>query len=312
LTPAQAPLATIVISTKNRRDELRAALASCLTQSVPVEVLVFDDGSTDGTSDMVRAEFPSFTLHRFETSAGYIPRRNQGASLGKAPIFISIDDDATFPSPRTVEQTLADFSDPRIGAVAIPYIDTLFSQAVKQRSPDPASIHILSEFRGTACALRRDLFLELGGWREMLFHQSEEDDYCLRMLAAGYLVRAGNADPIPHNESPSRDLTRLVTFNARNNLLFVWHHVPARVLLPHMTVTAINLLRHGFKVRYPRAALRGMRKAVADIVTGRAKRKPVPMTVYRVHRWLRHRGATPIAEVQSRLGAGSSDGQARS
>jgi glycosyltransferase involved in cell wall biosynthesis len=50
--------ASVVISTKNRKDELRNAITSCLSQSVPVEVVVFDDGSENGTSEVVRQDFP--------------------------------------------------------------------------------------------------------------------------------------------------------------------------------------------------------------------------------------------------------------
>ena len=44
------PVASVVITTRNRCDELVDAVRSALNQSVPVEVLVIDDGSTDGTA----------------------------------------------------------------------------------------------------------------------------------------------------------------------------------------------------------------------------------------------------------------------
>src|SRR5262245_20418497 len=94
-----APRATIIISSKNRADDLRRTVTSSLQQSVNLEVLVLDDGSTDDTSDVIRNEFPHVKLHRFEQSLGYIVRRNQGASLASAPIVFSIDDDAIFSSP---------------------------------------------------------------------------------------------------------------------------------------------------------------------------------------------------------------------
>src|SRR5215475_13689688 len=53
-----APCATIIISTKNRSDDLRKTVESSLQQSANPEVLVLDDGSTDGTSDVIRNEFP--------------------------------------------------------------------------------------------------------------------------------------------------------------------------------------------------------------------------------------------------------------
>ena len=45
--------ASVVIATRNRKNELRRAIASVVRQTDPVEVIVIDDGSTDGTSEMV-------------------------------------------------------------------------------------------------------------------------------------------------------------------------------------------------------------------------------------------------------------------
>src|ERR1700693_3169979 len=101
--------ATVIITTKNRKDDLRKAGASALLQDARPRVLVVDDGSTDGTSDMIRAEFPTVQFERVEQSRGYIVQRNRGASLAQTPFIISIDDDAVFSSPQVVSQTIAEF-----------------------------------------------------------------------------------------------------------------------------------------------------------------------------------------------------------
>ena len=100
--------ASIVITTKNRKEELRLALRSAVTQSGQPEIIVLDDGSTDGTAELVRVEFPQVTLHRFEESKGLVVRRNEGARLAAGDVIFSIDDDAMFSTPRIVEQTLGE------------------------------------------------------------------------------------------------------------------------------------------------------------------------------------------------------------
>src|SRR3954463_12160833 len=112
------PDATVAITTRNRRDDLRAALQSAVRQQgCAIEILVVDDGSTDGTSEMVRAEFPHARVCRYEQSGGLTGRRNAAAPLASAPILVSIDDDAVFSSDTIVARTVADFDPPRIAAV---------------------------------------------------------------------------------------------------------------------------------------------------------------------------------------------------
>ena len=162
--------ASVLITTKNRKEELRRALRSAFAQTVQPEVLVLDDGSTDGTAEMVRTEFPKTVLHSFAESKGYIVRRNEGARLATGDGIFSIDDDAEFSTPQVVGQTLMEFDDARIGAVAIPYIEPHKANRLMQKSPDSKTVWITDQFIGTAHAVRRDVFLKLGGYREALVH----------------------------------------------------------------------------------------------------------------------------------------------
>ena len=303
------PAASVVITTKNRKDDLRKAITSAVAQHGDVEVLVVDDGSTDGTAEMVRAEFPRVRVERVEQSQGLIVQRNRGASLATAPIIVSIDDDAALPSPRTIEQTLAEFEHARVGAVAIPYVDVLIDPAVRQRTPDPARIFATSTFRGTAHALRRDLFLRLGGYREALFHQAEEDDYCARLLNLGFITRLGNADPIEHYESPRRDRKRVYVYAARNNVLFAWHNVPMRNLPVHLAGTTYNLLRHGFRSRHPLWVGEGLLRGWAGGPAAVGRRTAMQPEIYRLHRRLRRAGSLPLDKIEPVLAAAARGGE---
>jgi len=166
--------ASIVIVTKDRKDQLRRALGSAIQQDGPIEVMVLDDGSSDGTVEMVRTEFPRVMLYETKISLGCIAQRNRAASLCSSEIIISIDDDAEFSTPKVVEQTLRAFSHPRIVAIAIPYIEPHKSNQKLQIAPSEDAIWITDSFRGTAYAMRRDVFLKVGGYRDKLVHQGEE------------------------------------------------------------------------------------------------------------------------------------------
>ena len=235
-----------MITTHNRREELRRALASALRQTGDVEILVFDDGSSDGTAEMVRDEFPAVRVHREPRALGLIVARNRAAELVDAPVIVSIDDDAEFVAPDTVEQTLRDLDAPAIGAVAIPHLDVNKDGRQAPRAPDGDAVWVTSVYVGTAHAIRRDLFLALGGYRGDFVRQGEELDFCLRLLDAGWWVRLGRAaQPILHHESPKRDLEQIDVYGRRNEILHVWLNAPARWVLPHVAYRIVNGLRLG-------------------------------------------------------------------
>jgi glycosyltransferase involved in cell wall biosynthesis len=289
--------ATVVITTKNRREDLVKAVASALTQTANPEVLVIDDGSTDGTAEFMAREFPAVRLHRSEQSLGLIVQRNRAARLASHPIVFSIDDDAVFSSAGVVEQTLREFDHPQVGAVAIPMVDVNTSPAVRQKAPRPDGIYAVYDYIGTAHALRRDLFLQLGGYREVLFHQSEEEDYCLRILNHGYITRAGNADPIHHFESPKRSFARMDYYGARNKVLYAWHNVPFPHLPKHLVATT---LLTSVYARHPvrcLTRLRGVANAYTVIGSGRTHRQPVSVASYLLSRRLKKTGPLPLEAI---------------
>jgi GT2 family glycosyltransferase len=289
--------ASIVITTKNRKEDLRRALLSCLKQTAQPEVIVIDDGSSDGTEEMVRADFPAVRIFRDQLSRGLIVQRNRAARLATNEIIFSIDDDAEFSSSRTVEQTLAEFDDPRIAAVAIPFINVRYSDAVLQRAPDRAGVFVTSSFIGTAHALRRDVFLALGGYREFLFHQGEEEDLCIRMLEAGKFTRLGKADPIYHYESPTRDFRRWHVYEARNRLLFCWYNVPMPHVLFHAPAITVKRALYSLRRGRPLWTAHGLARGIGACVNQVAQRRPVHPKTFRLFRTLRRQ---PVALEMSK------------
>ena len=300
--PPTTPAATIVIVTKDRGDVLPDAVASAVQQEGDPEILIVDDGSSDGGVDAVQAAFPQVRVHRFETSAGLVVRRNDAARLARGAVLVSIDDDAVFTAPDTVTRTLAEFSDPRIAAVGIPYIDVRRNDIMLQRAPDDEGCWIGPVFRGTAHAVRRDVFLALGGYRERIVHQGEEADYCLRLLEAGYVVRYGRAAPIHHRESPRRSRRRMERYGRRNEQLLCATYYPA----PWDVLYGIGLAG--------KSVLRGLRSdgglvwiaqgillGVREQVTARDGRRPVARSTFALDRRLRRAGCLPLHEVAPAL-----------
>ena len=240
----QTSLASIVIPTRFRVEELRELIHSVFAQTVPVEILVMDDGESDVLSEMLRVEFPQVRYLKLGSGRGPAFQRNRGIEFATHPIVFFVDDDTLLVSPKTLEQTLAEFEHPRIGAVGIPFINVRQGQALQQRA-SAAGIQVAHAFVGAAHAVRRDVFLKVGGYREHFFYMGEEGDLCLRMMQAGYVMRLGRADPIHHLESPRRNLGRAGFSGRRNDILFCWHNVPMSHFVPHLLATTFQRSMRG-------------------------------------------------------------------
>lgn len=293
--------ASVVITTRNRKDELRNALASTLLQTAPAEVIVIDDASTDGTADMVGAEFPGVQLHRSEVARGLIVQRNFAAELARSPIIVSLDDDAVFTSPHTLAQTIAAFDHPRVGAVTIPFIDVGHRPDVIGVAPDRRSIYIAGTYIGAAHAVRRELFLRLGGYRGYLFQYAEERDFCVRMLNAGYVTRLGTADVVHHFLSPKRQHSRGYIFRARSFLLYPWYNAPTLYLPFHFAAAAFNMMKFGLRERHPIWTAWGIIRGCAASIHELPRRRPVTTRTYLLSQELMRRGCMPLTEAEGRL-----------
>lgn len=289
--------ATIVITTKNRKEDLIRALDSCMRQRGIVETLVVDDGSTDGTSALVRSCFPSVRLVRFEESRGYIRARNEAARLAEGDVIISIDDDAEFSQPSIVETVLSEMEDPRVAAVAMPFIDVNLEKKLKQCAPDRNGTWITNEFIGTAHAIRKVVFREVGGYREVLFHQCEEGDFCIRLLERGWVVRLGNSAPILHYHSPLRSQERMNVFGQRNLMLFAWHNVPMPEFIAHLITTTLNGLLWGLRRGQFFHRLRGSWCGLLASAQELSCRRPVTRRTYWFYRRLKKYGSIPLQDA---------------
>jgi GT2 family glycosyltransferase len=288
--------ATVVITTKNRKDDLRRAVISALNQDGSPQVLVMDDASTDGTCEMMRSEFPQVRVigEGAVKSTGYIVQRNRAAKLATTPIIFSLDDDAEYSTPNIVRKIVEGFNDDRIGAIAIPFMNVRDKSHAMPTPPNADAIYLAESFVGTAYAVRRELFNRLGGYREFFFHQGEEEDFSIRMLDAGFVVRLGSSDPIHHFESENRDNTRINLYGRRNNILFTWCNVPLPFFLAHLPATTVNGFRIGLRQGKLGVHVRGLAMGFAGIVRHFRQRKPVRGITYRRFRILR---AMPVKVV---------------
>jgi glycosyltransferase involved in cell wall biosynthesis len=100
---------SVVIPTFNRRDRLERVLAALERQTTPAsefEVVVVDDGSTDGTSEWLAQRSTTFELRGVrQANAGPARARNAGVELAIGEIVLFLDDDVE-PVPELISEHL--------------------------------------------------------------------------------------------------------------------------------------------------------------------------------------------------------------
>ncbi|UDL03325.1 glycosyltransferase family 2 protein [Marinobacter sp. CA1] len=91
---ANTPRISVVIPTYNRAHNLTRAIQSVLAQTCPpMEILVVDDGSTDGTEQLVQQQFGSRVRYLRQTNAGSAAARNRGIEHAGGDWIAFLDSD---------------------------------------------------------------------------------------------------------------------------------------------------------------------------------------------------------------------------
>ncbi len=113
----QAPVAIVVVAW-NSAGYLPGCLASLrsLVRS-PAEIVVVDSGSTDGTAELVRRDFPEADLIACEENVGFCRGNNLGIRATRSPFVLALNPD-TLLEPDFLERLLPAFDEPRVGLAA--------------------------------------------------------------------------------------------------------------------------------------------------------------------------------------------------
>jgi cellulose synthase/poly-beta-1,6-N-acetylglucosamine synthase-like glycosyltransferase len=92
--PGPRPTLAVVIAARNERKDLPFALDAILAEpDVPDEILVVDDGSTDGTAEMLRERYGDRVQVLVKPNSGKARSLNQALSLVRSDLFVTIDAD---------------------------------------------------------------------------------------------------------------------------------------------------------------------------------------------------------------------------
>jgi GT2 family glycosyltransferase len=195
------------------------------------EVLVFDDGSPVPVAAQLasRSFAVPYRIIRDDGAPGNIVGRNRLMREASSSRVLLLDDDAAVLGNGAVERALRVMdADPRAAAIA-------FAQADRHGKPWDAAMQpsrcqescVIPAYIGFAHLLRRDVFLELGGYRESFVFYGEEKDFCLRLIDAGYRTVYLPDALVVHDPDPGgRSKQRYLRYVTRNDCLHTLYNEP--------------------------------------------------------------------------------------
>jgi glycosyltransferase involved in cell wall biosynthesis len=219
--PDREPLVSVVICTYNRRALLRHCLTSLFTQTFPkddYEIIVVDDGSTDGTQTLLQGVAqeagPALSALRQENK-GSAAARNLGISNARGRIIASIDDDCVA-TECWIENAIPYFADDNIVGVQG---QTLPAEPVRLQFFPPRFSYTLevrdAVWTHPTCNMfyRKQAILDVGGFNETFKICAEDVDLALRLERVGRIVFS--KDALVHHAVYYDTLTERLTFMRR-------------------------------------------------------------------------------------------------
>jgi GT2 family glycosyltransferase len=310
-----SPGTTVVIPNWNGRRWLSGCLRSILQQDLaPDEVIVVDNGSEDGSLELLRSEYPWVRVIPLEGNTGFAHAANRGIEAAGGELVALVNTDVVLAPDWLGRMRQAILSDPRLASVACKMLDLHDHEQVydagdvlrrdgacEQRgrfARDNGSFDAAGEIFG-ACAgaalYRRDAVTAIGGFDERYFAYLEDVDLALRLRLAGWRCRYEPVVAFHAGGGSSHQLSRGHLYLVqRNTLLLVaryfplrwlpmvayrqagwaWHALREHRLLAHLRATAAALPLLGTAIA-ERAQLRRARLvAIDEVIPPRAFRGP--------------------------------------
>jgi peptidoglycan-N-acetylglucosamine deacetylase len=204
---------SVLIPAYNEASIITSSVRRILGSNFPrLEVIVIDDGSTDGTGDIVHSRFgddPRVTLLSLANS-GKAAAVNAGLARAQGDIVVALDADTQF-EPDTIARLTRWFADPQIGAVAgnakvgnrintltrWQALEYITAQNLERRAL--ATLGCITVVPGAVGAWRRDALLRLGGFPSDTL--AEDQDLTIAAQKAGWKV-VFDPDAIAWTEAP--------------------------------------------------------------------------------------------------------------
>ncbi len=217
------PDVSVIIPAYNSAKLIGATLDSALSQrDVPLEIIVVDDGSTDGTWNILQSYGQTLRCVR-QANQGAYAARNRGAALATGEWLAFLDADDTWADDKLKKQL--QLSAPQVGLIYSDYYHLDELGRATGRTSDAAELAeglifeplLVDNFVGTSTVLmRRTIFEELGGFTTDISGCADWDMW-LRYTVADREVRV-HPEPLASYRWHSAQMSKSFEARQRNRL----------------------------------------------------------------------------------------------
>lgn len=281
------PFVTYVVVTRNRCNEVVGCLQNLKEQNYAHwEIVLVDDGSIDNTVLTVKDLFPEVRIVALDRHVGVSASRNRGVEVSGGEICIFLDDDARFVDNDATRLTVTYFlEDQRTACVAFRIENAFTGYSDRKVIPRFDKQEITEDSRcayfcGGGFAVRRQVFLAVGGFWEPLTWGVEELDLSYRLLNLGlHLVYTVHVQ-VSHQEVPTaRPRGQWVYFQARNRCWVAVRNLPWIFVLSTVFVWWAYTAWVGLKQKELKLFARGVRDALLGLPLALQNRQSIKESV---------------------------------
>lgn len=215
------PTLSVCIVSLNTSNYLQDCLRSlAVNTSVDYEVIVTDNGSTDGTQAMLAAQFPLVKLIQNHQNEGYTRPMNQALQLGQGRFLAQLNPDTVI-LPGAFDHLIAFMEATPLAGICGPKVlnrDNTLQKPCRRGEPRPWAVlsyflglaklfprnplfgeylmsykdenetHTVAGVSGSCMLIRREVVHSIGYLDEQFFAYQEDADYCFRARQAGWKV----------------------------------------------------------------------------------------------------------------------------
>lgn len=280
-------LVSIVSICWNRKQEILESLQGVYNGNYEnIEVIVVDNGSTDGSADAIKEQFPNVNVIKMFKNIG-IEAYNIGFKNARGKYIVILDDDS-FPAKDAITRMVKKFDmDSKLGVVAFDvrnyykYDEIAYETSDEGLDAKAESKDYLMSFNGAGAAIRRCLFESIGFYPEEFFLYWNEQDVAFKVWDKGYKI-SFFADVVSyHKYSPkNRESKRAPYYYTRNMFWMLWKNYPLHFCVQKSMELIFLCFYNSFEQKTS-IYLKAMCDAFLKIDTALSKRKVVSKKIWK-------------------------------